>query len=130
LSFAFFILSFPFPLLHILLPCSYPFIFLFHPFLYFSCLSLVPCFHLPFSFLPSSLSYSPQWSVAYRGTAFMLTVLTVLARLTLWKTKHEVFWPTYFLGSFVLRTLEHSATAHIKCIVSQLQPASQAFLAS
>jgi hypothetical protein len=36
----------------------------------------------------------------------------VLARLTLWKTKNN---KTYFRGSVVLRTMEHSRTDQIKC---------------
>jgi hypothetical protein len=47
-------------------------------------------------------------------------MLTVLARLTLWKTKNK---KSYFHGPVVLHTLEHSRTDQIKCIVNQLQPA-------
>jgi hypothetical protein len=44
----------------------------------------------------------------------------MLDRLTLRKTKNM---KSYFRGSVVLHTLEHSRTDQIKCIVSQLQPA-------
>jgi hypothetical protein len=37
---------------------------------------------------------------------------------------------SYFRGSVVLHTLEHSRTDQIKRIISQLQPASQALAAS
>jgi hypothetical protein len=48
------------------------------------------------------------------GGAFMLTVLPWL---TLLKTKNK---KSYFCGSVVLHTLEHSRTDQIKCIISQL----------
>jgi hypothetical protein len=64
----------------------------------------------------------PVTYTAYRDGAFMLTVLTMLARLTLWKTKNKSLL-SYFCGSVVHHTLEHSRTDEIKCIVSQLQSA-------
>jgi hypothetical protein len=53
----------------------------------------------------------------------MLTVITVFARLTRWKTKNKSL-PFYFRDSVALHKLEHSITNQIKCIVSQLERAN------
>jgi hypothetical protein len=50
-------------------------------------------------------------------------MLTVLARLTLRKTKNTLL--SYFRGSVVLRTLKHIKTDQIESIASQLQPAKR-----
>jgi hypothetical protein len=53
----------------------------------------------------------------------MLIVLAELARLTLLEPKIKCR-PSYFSGSVVLHSLEHSVTDQKKCIVRQLQPVS------